>query len=301
MSRNILGESGPESYDTQTDEQVFLTESEGSEMYDLSIAQKKDKCIRHAINQWLVKGKITNGPFRNLSEISVDAAGIMNKGKRAIVPNALVPTIMSNIHGQCHPGYEVTLAAIRNHFWWKTMHSDIKNFVKKCRTCLQTKRTDDPKAEIQSVIIPNIPREVLSIDLATMPLSDQNNRYFLIMVDMATKFAASSALKDQTAPSISQALWDHWFSKFGLPSILLSDQGQNVDGEVIQRLCKILKIEKWHSTPYHPQGNSTSERTIGTIKSRISAMLHSRKMPVTKWDLVLQEAMLYFNNQMNTS
>ena len=82
---------------------------------------------------------------------------------------------------------------------------------------------------------------------------------------------------------------------------LLSDQGRNVDGHLINNLCKNLRIEKRRSSPYHPQGNSTSERAIGTLKSRISAMLKSRNMPTHDWDLLLQEAVLYLNNQINAS
>jgi hypothetical protein len=121
------------------------------------------------------------------------------------------------------------------------------------------------------------------------------------MVDMTTKYAAAAPIEDQTAPLISQALWEHWFSKMGLPSILLSDQGRNVNGSIINRLCETLRIEKRKSSPYHPQGNSTSERTIGTVKSRVRSMLSSRKLSVYDWDLVLQEAMLYINNQANDS
>lgn len=74
-----------------------------------------------------------------------------------------------------------------------------------------------------------------------------------------------------------------------------------MNGSIINRLCETLRIEKRKSSPYHPQGNSTSERTIGTVKSRVRSMLSSRKLSVYDWDLVLQEAMLYINNQANDS
>ena len=42
------------------------------------------------------------------------------------------------------------------------MNRDVKSAVGNCRLCLQTKNIQNPKAEIKSVIIPEIPREVLS-------------------------------------------------------------------------------------------------------------------------------------------
>ena len=49
------------------------------------------------------------------------------------------------------------------------MSKSIKNSVAECKTCLQTKNTQKPKAEVKAVFIPEIPREVLSIDIAAMP------------------------------------------------------------------------------------------------------------------------------------
>ena len=299
LSRDSNGAYKEEAYEEAIKNQVYMTESPA---VDIKCSQKANKNIRHAVNQLQTKGRITNGPFRNLNGMSVDIhKGILLKGTRAVVPKEVAPGLIKNFHGQCHPGSEVTLALIRRHFWWKGMTRDVEAITNNCRTCKQTKSIGNPKAEIHSVIIPNIPREVLSIDIASMPETQQGERYFLVMVDMVTKFVAACPLNDQTAHSIKNALWEHWFSKFGLPSIILSDQGRNVDGEVIRKLCDNLKIEKRHTSPYHPQANAASERTIGTLKSRISAMLHSRLMPANNWNQVLQEAVLHLNNQTNGS
>ena len=299
LSRDILMEPKIDDYELDSDDMIFTAEE--SQPFNVQQQQKQDKNVRHAVNQLLKKGKVTNGIYRNFSGLTVDGDGLLRKGERIVIPDKLIPSIIHNVHGQCHPGIEITLATIRNYFWWKNMNRDVKSAVGNCRSCLQTKNIQNPKAEIKSVIIPEIPREVLSIDIATMPWSGLGNRYFLVMVDMHTKFAAVAPLKDQTAPQIAQALWQHWFSKFGLPSILISDQGRNVDGNVVRKLCKELRIEKRHSSPYHPQGNSSSERMIGAIKSRVSSILNSRNMSVSTWDLVIQEAVLYINNQVNSS
>ena len=44
-----------------------------------------------------------------------------------------------------------------------------------------------------------------------------------------------------------------------------------------------------------------SERTIGTIKSVIRAMCEARKIPITLWDTVIDEAVLYTNSYRNKS
>ncbi len=134
-----------------------------------------------------------------------------------------------------------------------------------------------------------------------MPCSDRGNAYFLQMIDANTKFAATAAITDQQAETIKKALWPKWFSYFGIPKSLLSDQGQNVDGKVIKNLCKKLNITKMHSTPYHPEGNGSAERSIGSIKTIIRTMCQARNVPVKDWDLLLDEATLAYNSTVNKS
>ena len=62
-------------------------------------------------------------------------------------------------------------------------------------------------------------------------------------------------LKDQTAPKIVDALLRNWIYIHGSPFYLLSDQGSNVDGEVMAEICNELGIEKRRSSAYHSQGN----------------------------------------------
>ena len=92
-----------------------------------------------------------------------------------------------------------------------------------------------------------------------MPRSDRGKVYFL-QIDANTKFAATAAISDQQAKTIKKVLWPKWFTYFGIPKSLLSDQGPNIDGKVIRDLCKKLNISKIHSTPYHLEGNGSTER-----------------------------------------
>ena len=56
-----------------------------------------------------------------------------------------------------------------------------------------------------------------------------------------------------------------------------------------------------YSTPYHPEGNGSTERTIGSIKTIIITMCQARSVPVEDWDLLLDKATLAYNNTVNKS
>ena len=87
------------------------------------------------------------------------------------------------------------------------------------------------------------PFELIAMDVGSMPTSPQGNCCFLMVVDMSTKLCSMIALPHQQAPLIRAALWKCWFGNFGVPKRLLSDQGENMDGNVIRDLCKELGIK----------------------------------------------------------
>ena len=53
-----------------------------------------------------------------------------------------------------------------------------------------------------------------------------------------------------------------------MPYEIISDQGYNVDGNEVRELCaEKLGAKKLRSSTYHPQGNGSAERAIGTLKT----------------------------------
>ena len=57
------------------------------------------------------------------------------------------------------------------------------------------------------------------------------------------------------AEKVAQVILDQWVFRFGCPEYIVSDQGGNVVGEIIQQMCRLLNVQKIRTTPYHPQEN----------------------------------------------
>ena len=70
------------------------------------------------------------------------------------------------------------------------------------------------------------------------------------------------------ARTMARVLYNNYFSVFGFPQHLMSDQGTEFCGKVIAAMCSLLGIEKIWTTPYHPQTNGSAER----------ATMHDRKV-----------------------
>ena len=51
--------------------------------------------------------------------------------------------------------------------------------------------------------------------------------------------------------------------RYGVPCVLHSEQGANLNSQVIVALCKLLGINKTQITAYHPQANGQVEHFGG--------------------------------------
>ena len=137
--------------------------------------------------------------------------------------------------------------------------------------------------------------EFITIDIAYMPKDSGGYRYFLLIGDMFSKFIQAVSLRDQEASTISKALSTSWFFIHGIPYYILSDQGSNVDREVIRKLCAEYGIEKRRSSAYHSQGNGFAERNIRSVKEILRCVLLHRKLSPSKWRSLLPELTFALN------
>ena len=77
---------------------------------------------------------------------------------------------------------------------------------------------------------------------------------------------------NHTAHITVQVLYNNFFSVFGFPQKLMSDQGTEFTEDVITAMYKLLGIEKIRTTPYHPQTNGSAERVHQTLQRMIGKL-----------------------------
>jgi hypothetical protein len=104
------------------------------------------------------------------------------------------------------------------------------------------------------------------------------------MVDQFTKWMEVLPLATQTAEATAKAAIDGFFSRFGYPFEIFTDQGRNFESELFKNLCRELNIHKARTTPYRPSGNGQVERYNRTLMDALRCYIDSS--PET-WDLHL--------------
>ena len=87
----------------------------------------------------------------------------------------------------------------------------------------------------------------------------------LVVEDHFTRYLQAYITKNHMART-ARVLYNEYFSVFGFPRRLMSDQAPEFSGKVIAALCDLLGVAKICTSPYHPQSNGAVERAHQTLR-----------------------------------
>ena len=269
------------------------------EIIGLEIVRKQglDEVVQRAIQQIKTLGTVKHGQLRKVAQhLRVDR-GALYFDNRLVVPKEFQANILERVHNETHFGLVGTVDALRRSFFWAKMARDAKQFCRACIVCHRAKPSNRGKQPIEPVLLgKSYPGSAVGVDIGTLPWADGEYCYFLLMVDLFTRQIELMPLHDQTYQSVVKAFEHGWvYRGHGIPDIILTDQGSQLDGEDFRGFCKPLGIEKRHTTPYHPQCDGMAERNIGFVKQVTLCLMLDRQLPKGSWPALLSEVAFHCN------
>ena len=212
-----------------------------------------------------------------------------------MVPLRLRPKLLSLSHDKpfgAHMGARRTLYRLTLSFYWPGISGDVTKFCKSCEICLKSRpKGKTPKAPLQIGQVFEKPFYKCAIDLiGPLPMTNKKNRFVLTLIDYTTRWVEAAPLKETTTSAVSEELIN-FFSRFGLPSVVLSDGGPQFTSDQMEDVLRNLGVMHSVSSPYHPQSNGLCERANATIKSLIKKLSFDNP---TSWDRLLQCALFAY-------
>ena len=141
------------------------------------------------------------------------------------------------------------------------------------------------------------PMELVHIDYVGMEVTVAAQekpvvKNILVIVDHFTWYVQAFVMNNQTAHTMARVLYNNFFSVFGFPQKLMSDQGTELTGDVIAAMCKLLGIEKIRTTPYHWQTNRSAERVHQTLQRMIGKLNPEKHR---KWPKHIRSMLIAYN------
>ena len=105
-------------------------------------------------------------------------------------------------------------------------------------------------------------------------------------------------LPNTTALAVADAFFQHIVYRFGMPSVIHSDQGREFENNLMQELCLLCGAHKTQTTPYHPASDGLVERFNRTLLMML-AMFTGENWD--DWDDLLPAGMMAYRLSVHES
>ena len=124
------------------------------------------------------------------------------------------------------------------------------------------------------------PRPVVCMPLATvfnntvsMDLKCYKNIYFLVMVDLATRFCMASVIRDKKSATIVKNFTKSWIAVFGPPKKILTDNGKEFNNNELQQLGEAFNFKVMTTSAESAWSNGVCERLNAVLGNSVEKII----------------------------
>lgn len=223
------------------------------------------------LDYWTNKGYIMNDGvlYRYVPESESDEAQLL-------VPSSEKLKIIEAFHDSAiagHPGIERTFKKIVKHFYWQGMRKQIKKYIKGCEHCQKYKCSNQKPRGLLQTTVSNKRFEVIAFDLfGPLPKSNDEYMWILIIEDVASRWIEIFPLKKATVEACARILVDEICLRYGTPRRVISDNGSQFVGAVMQHVLHCLNVNQGLTPVYYPETNPV-ERKNRDMKSQLAILV----------------------------
>ena len=211
---------------------------------------------------WPDKVESTLVPFKNRHlELSIQGDCIL-WGHRIVIPDKGRSALMEELHAE-HMGASKMKELARKYFWWPGLDGELESLVRSCPKCLEN-RDFPKKSPLHPWEWPSVPWHRIHIDYAG-PI---NGTYYLVLVDAHSKWVEIFPTPTITSKA-TISLLRSCFARFGLPVVLVSDNGTCFTSSEFKEFIELNGIRHVCSAPFHPSTNGLAENMVKTFKSAL--------------------------------
>ncbi|XP_022024628.1 uncharacterized protein LOC110924962 [Helianthus annuus] len=159
-------------------------------------------------------------------------------------------------------------------YFWPTMHRDASDQLKKCEVCqIHAPVPKSPKHDLIP-ISSAWPFHKWGMDIiGPFPPAKGGVKFLVVGVDYFTKWPEVKPLAKITGKQITDFVWESIVCRFGLPGVLVTDNGKQFAEKPFSTWCKEFRITQVFSSVAYPQSNEQVERTNRSIVEGIKARL----------------------------
>ncbi|XP_022040192.1 uncharacterized protein K02A2.6-like [Helianthus annuus] len=186
----------------------------------------------------------------------------------------LVKEVHEGIRG-AHFGARTVVAKLMNlGYFWPSMHRDTTEQQRKCDSCqIHAPVPKSPKHDLVP-ISSAWPFYKWGMDIVgPFPPAKGGVKFLLVAIDYFTKWPVVKPLKKITGKQVIDFVWENIICHYGLPGVLVTDNGKQFAEKPCSTWCKEFRIAQVFSSVVYPQSNGQVERMNQSIVEGIKTRL----------------------------
>ena len=96
--------------------------------------------------------------------------------------------------------------------------------------------------------------------MGPFPTTIRQLKFLVVGIDYFTKWVEAKTLATITKKNVRNFVWKNIICRYGIPRVLVFNNGKQFDNDAFQDFCSQLGIKNHYSSPAHPQA-------IGQVKA----------------------------------
>ena len=167
---------------------------------------------------------------------------------------------------------------IRAGYYWPTMQADANRFVQHYNKCQRFANLLHSPPEILTPMTTPWLFAQWGLDImGPFPIGRRQLKFLVVAIDYFTKWVEVEPLATITEKNIQNFVWKAVICRFGIPRVLVSDNGKQFDNPRFRQFSQELGIHNHYSSPGHLQANGQVEVTNRSLLKLIKTRLEGAK------------------------
>ena len=222
---------------------------------------------------------------------------------QVLLPGQLLKVLLQSLHGTAgkHPGISKMMQEIRQKYYFPSIATYVRNWVRDCEICIQDKRINNSRINTELFHIPEWdlgPEDLMQINLLPEIPPSGGYENIITAIDVFSRYAFAYPVFNTTAVNTTEVILDITTRHAYLPTLIITDKGSVFVPIVIHEVAEILGKNFEHATTKHAQTIGFLERAHTTIKASLKMASGEYR---TQGRNYLPIAILYYNTTYHSS
>ena len=113
--------------------------------------------------------------------------------------------------------------------------------------------------------------------MGPFPLGKKQLRFLIVAIDYFIIWVETEPVTTITEAKVTSFVWKNIICRFGVPRVIISENGKQFNNLKFQKFCQDLEIKNHYSSSRHPQANRQTEVTNKSLLKIIKTQIERAK------------------------